>query len=202
MEQLSKGNEDADTNIGINIDEEEVTQSLDKVIGYATMLGDVLGEAMFNAKGLFDYLKNLGAELAKKALIVGLKYLIGGFTGDIEKGSYGFKDILGEIFGFAGGGIISPNSFMQFAGGGITSANNAIQFVNTPTPVNAGGNLGVAGEKGMEAIIPQKYWGMMGNKTNNINITVANGVGIGREQLKQIEQATYNGMKNAEKNNL
>lgn len=111
----------------------ELRRALDDLEGRSRSFGSALSGALRSAvsggKGLEDVLRSLGNRLADIALSAGMKpleNLIGGTVSGM----------------FGGGGKILP-----FADGGVVSA---------PTYFPMGGDMGLMGEAGSEAILPLK----------------------------------------------
>jgi hypothetical protein len=74
-------------------------------------------------------------------------------------------------------------------------------MVTQPEYFNAGGKMGLRGEAGAELILPQKYWSMLGQKTNNLSINISTSA-IDREAEKRIYNSVYKAQKAAERDNL
>jgi phage-related minor tail protein len=108
---------------------------------FGTALGGALTSATTGGKGLDTVLQSLGNRLTSIALSAGLKPLetaLGGAADSLTGG-------IGKLFGFARGGV--PGQVTAFADGGV---------VASPTYFPMGGDLGLMGEAGSEAILPLK----------------------------------------------
>lgn len=108
---------------------------------FGTALGSALTSATIGGKGLDSVLQSLGNRLANIALSAGLKPLesaLGSAATSLANG-------IGSLFGFAKGGV--PGGVTAFADGGV---------VASPTYFPMGGNIGLMGEAGSEAILPLK----------------------------------------------
>ena len=106
---------------------------------FGAALTGALASATAGGKSLDTVLRGLGNRLVDIALSAGMKPLeiaLGGVMGDLV-GS------LGKTFAFANGGV--PGRVTAFADGGVVSA---------PTYFPMGGNTGLMGEAGTEAILP------------------------------------------------
>lgn len=128
-----------------NTQAEALKQTLDDLDSRSRSFGAALGSALTSAttggKGLDTVLQSLGNRLTNIALSAGLKPLetaLGGAADGLTSG-------IGKLFGFAKGGV--PAQVTAFADGGVVAA---------PTYFPMGGNLGLMGEAGSEAILPLK----------------------------------------------
>jgi phage-related minor tail protein len=101
---------------------------------FGAQLTGALKSAAISGKALDDILRKIGLNLAGMALQQGLQPLQS-LTNSFFAGLFGG----GRLMPFAKGGVV------PFAGGGIVSA---------PTYFPAGGNIGLMGEAGAEAILP------------------------------------------------
>ncbi|WP_235890740.1 phage tail tape measure protein [Pararhizobium mangrovi] len=102
-------------------------------------LTGALEAATVRGRDFESVLKSLGQRLSAIALDAGLKPL----EGMIGKAAGGLAGSLGSALGFARGGV--PGRVTPFAEGGV---------VRSPTFFPAGGDLGLMGEAGSEAILP------------------------------------------------
>jgi phage-related minor tail protein len=112
---------------------------------FGAALAGALTAATSGGKGLDSVLRGLAGRMADIALSVGMKPLesaIGGMAGSLTGG---LAKGLGKLFAFADGGI--PGRVTAFADGGV---------VASPTYFPMGGDLGLMGEAGSEAILPLK----------------------------------------------
>lgn len=120
-------------------------RTLDDLDGRSRSFGAALAGALTSAtmggKGLDSVLRGLGNRLTDIALSSGLKPLegaIGSATSSLANG-------IGNLFAFADGA--APSRMTAFADGGV---------VASPTYFPMGGDLGLMGEAGSEAILPLK----------------------------------------------
>jgi phage-related minor tail protein len=120
-------------------------QTLDDLDGRSRSFGTALGGALTSAttggKGLDTVLQSLGNRLTSIALSAGLKPLETALSGAADSLTGG----IGKLLGFARGGV--PGQVTAFADGGV---------VASPTYFPMGGDLGLMGEAGSEAILPLK----------------------------------------------
>ncbi|WP_299937044.1 phage tail tape measure protein [uncultured Nitratireductor sp.] len=100
--------------------------------GFGRQLTGALKSAVVSGKSFEDVLRNIGMNLASMALSQALQPLA-------ALGSSLFSSVLGGIMPFAKGGVV------PFANGGV---------VSSPTYFPMGGNVGLMGEAGAEAILP------------------------------------------------
>ena len=123
------------------------TSALQEELKAAAGLGRQFSNALINAfegvaikgKGLGDVLRSLALRLSDIVVKAAFRPLEQGFSG-----------LLGGLFsgglGFAKGGVIKQGMPVPFASGGVIQSPIAFPL--------AGGRLGVAGERGAEAIMP------------------------------------------------
>ncbi len=100
--------------------------------GFGRQMTGALKSAVVSGKSFEDVLRNIGMNLASMALSQALQPLA-------ALGSSLFSSVLGGIMPFAKGGVV------PFANGGV---------VSSPTYFPMGGNVGLMGEAGAEAILP------------------------------------------------
>lgn len=100
--------------------------------GFGRQMTGALKSAVVSGKSFEDVLRNIGMNLAGMALNNALQPLA-------SMGSSLFSGVLGSILPFAKGGVV------PFANGGV---------VSSPTYFPMGGNVGLMGEAGAEAILP------------------------------------------------
>jgi len=138
---MTDANDLADT----NAEALALKQTLDDLDSRSRSFGSALGSALTAAttggKGLDSVLQGLANRLTGIALSAGLKPLetaLGGAADSLTSG-------IGKLFGFAKGGV--PGRVTAFADGGV---------VAQPTYFPMGGDLGLMGEAGSEAILPLK----------------------------------------------
>lgn len=134
---------DEDMTVSIGADTTEFQTALENLRDLSERFGSQLGSALRGAavsgRSLDDVLRRIGLSLAGMALNRGLAPLrsIGqGFLADMVGG-------LARAVRFENGGV--PGRVTPFADGGIVSA---------PTYFPMGGQLGLMGEAGAEAILP------------------------------------------------
>lgn len=108
---------------------------------FGSALTSALQAATVGGKGLDSVLQGLGARLSNIALSAGLKPLENMLSGAVSNLTSG----AGSLFAFANGGV--PGRVMPFADGGV---------VSSPTFFPMGGDMGLMGEAGSEAILPLK----------------------------------------------
>lgn len=106
---------------------------------FGSALTSALQAATVGGKGLDSVLQGLGMRLSNIALSAGLKPLenmLSSAVGNLTSGA-------GSLFAFADGGV--PGRVTPFADGGV---------VSSPTFFPMGGDMGLMGEAGSEAILP------------------------------------------------
>lgn len=108
---------------------------------FGAALTAALKSAAVDGKGLESVLQTLGNRLSSIALSAGLKPLETLVSNGISSAVSG----LGSLFAFAEGGV--PGRVVPFAEGGI---------VSSPSYFPMGGDMGLMGEAGAEAILPLK----------------------------------------------
>ena len=117
-------------------------ENLEKLSGsFGTQLTGALKGAVAGGRELDDVLRRVGVNLAGMALAQGLKPLQS-LAGSLFSGLLGGSS---GILPFAKGGV--PGRIVPFASGGV---------VSTPSYFPMGGNIGLMGEAGSEAILPLK----------------------------------------------
>lgn len=138
-------NEDETVTFGLALDASAAIGVLDDLErrsqGFGAALTGALKSATLGGKGLEDTLRAVGERLAGVALSAGLKpldTLMSSLTAGLANG-------LGSLFAFADGGV--PGRVTPFAAGGVVPA---------PTYFPMGGDLGLMGEAGTEAVLPLK----------------------------------------------
>jgi len=129
--------------VAITADTSELQQELAKASGYGRQFGRSLTSAFegiaLRGKSLGEVLRSLALSLSRIALQAAFKPLERGI-GNLVSG------LVGGSFGFAKGGVLSRGLPVPFAAGGVIASPIAFPL--------AGGRLGVAGERGPEAILP------------------------------------------------
>lgn len=108
---------------------------------FGLALTAALKGATIDGKGLDGVLQTLGNRLSSIALSAGLKPLETLVSNGVSSATSG----LGSLFAFADGGV--PGRVVPFADGGVVSA---------PSYFPMGGDMGLMGEAGAEAILPLK----------------------------------------------
>ncbi|KIQ01946.1 tail protein [Agrobacterium tumefaciens] len=136
----------AETNFADQRDDAEALVSLmDDLEKRSQRFGSALTSALQSAtaggKGLDSVLQGLGTRLSNIALSAGLKPLENALSSAVS----GLTSGAGSLFAFANGGV--PGRVTPFADGGV---------VSSPTFFPMGGDMGLMGEAGSEAILPLK----------------------------------------------
>lgn len=108
---------------------------------FGSALTSALQSATTGGKGLDSVLQGLGTRLSNIALSAGLKPLENALSSAVS----GLTSGAGSLFAFANGGV--PGRVTPFADGGV---------VSSPTFFPMGGDMGLMGEAGSEAILPLK----------------------------------------------
>ena len=108
---------------------------------FCSALTSALQAATTGGKGLDSVLQGLGMRLSNIALSAGLKPLENMLSSAVS----GLTSGAGSLFAFANGGV--PGRVTPFADGGV---------VSSPTFFPMGGDMGLMGEAGSEAILPLK----------------------------------------------
>lgn len=129
--------------VAINADTTELQQELAKASVYGRQFGRSLTSAFegiaLRGKSLGEVLRSLALSLSRMALQAAFKPLERGI-GNL------FSGLFGGAFGFAKGGVLARGAPVPFASGGVIAS--PIAFPLT------GGRVGIAGERGAEAILP------------------------------------------------
>ena len=107
--------------------------------GFGRAVGDALTGATLKGREADDVLRSLAGRLSSLALDIAFKPLEQGLSGLLQ-------GALGGVSGFASGGAFQNGRVTPFAQGGVVAA-------PTYFPM-AGGQLGLMGERGAEAILP------------------------------------------------
>lgn len=105
--------------------------------GFSSALASAFTGLAVQGRDLGSVLEQLASRLANLALNAALKPLESGIASLLSGASGGL--------GFADGGVIAHGRVTPFARGGVVAA---------PTYFPLGGNLGLMGERGAEAILP------------------------------------------------
>lgn len=106
---------------------------------FGSALTSALSAATLGGKGLDSVLQGLATRMSGIALSAGLKPL----ENLVSQGISGLFDGAGSLFAFADGGV--PGRITPFASGGVVSSPNYFPM---------GGDFGLMGEAGSEAILP------------------------------------------------
>ncbi|MBN8532655.1 MAG: phage tail tape measure protein [Rhizobiales bacterium] len=115
-------------------------KALDRITAqFGKSLSAALAKGIVQGKGFEDILKTIGQRFIEIGLKAALKPLEGLFTGLVSGGVGGLSNLFGGLFG-GGGASVTP-----FASGGV---------ISTPHFFPMGRGLGLAGERGAEAILP------------------------------------------------
>ncbi len=130
-------------------DQRDEAQALADVMGdlerrsqrFGSALTSALQAATTGGKGLDSVLQGLGTRLSNIALSAGLKPLENMLSSAVSN----LTSSAGSLFAFAHGGV--PGRVTPFAEGGV---------VSSPTFFPMGGDMGLMGEAGSEAILPLK----------------------------------------------
>jgi len=119
--------------------EREMNEATRLAQGFGRAMTQAFQQAVVQGKDLDDVLKGLMLRLSSMALRAALKPIEDGLSGMLE-------GLFGGIFGQPGQtGGAAQTSVIPFAKGGVVAA---------PTYFPLGPSLGLAGEKGAEAILP------------------------------------------------
>lgn len=136
---------DGNLSVGIEVDTGELNDVLSDLEARSRSFGSALTSALKSAttdgKGLEDVLRGLALRMTDISLSAGLKPLENLLTSSISS----VTSNLTSLLGFADGGV--PGRVQPFASGGV---------VSSPTFFPVGGDLGLMGEAGSEAIMPLK----------------------------------------------
>lgn len=136
---------DGNLSVGIEVDTGELNDVLSDLEARSRSFGSALTSALKSAatdgKGLEDVLRGLALRMTDISLSAGLKPLENLLTSSISS----VTSNLTSLLGFADGGV--PGRVQPFASGGV---------VSSPTFFPMGGDLGLMGEAGSEAIMPLK----------------------------------------------
>jgi phage-related minor tail protein len=136
--------DDPEFNLKGELDLEGADRALDELTRKANAFGGALSTALKQAtvegRGLDDVLRGLGNRMISIALDAGMRPLDSLISGSIA----GLTGSLGRLLPFARGGV--PGRVQPFADGGVVGAPTLFPM--------AGGDLGLMGEAGAEAILP------------------------------------------------
>jgi phage-related minor tail protein len=128
---------------------EALKRTLDDLDSRSRSFGAALAGALTSAtsggKGLDSVLRGLGNRMTDIALSAGMKPLESAIGGAASSLTSSLTKGIGNLFAFADGGV--PGPVTAFADGGV---------VASPTYFPMGGDLGLMGEAGSEAILPLK----------------------------------------------
>jgi len=116
----------------------EIAEANKLASGFGSAFTRALDQALIRGKNFSEVIRTLGLRLSNMALSAALKPVEQGITG-------AFQNLFGSLAtGTQGGGSLL-GSVVPFAKGGVVAA---------PSYFPLGGGLGVAGERGAEAILP------------------------------------------------
>ncbi|MCO6186685.1 phage tail tape measure protein [Rhizobium sp. L1K21] len=136
---------DGNLSVGIDVDTGELNDVLSDLEARSRSFGAALTGALKSAasdgKGLEDVLRGLALRVSEISLSAGLKPLENLLTSSVSS----VASSLPSLLGFANGGV--PGRVQPFAAGGV---------VSSPTFFPMGGDVGLMGEAGTEAVMPLK----------------------------------------------
>jgi phage-related minor tail protein len=139
-DEIEEGDETGSTGAAVGSLTRQM-KALDRITAqFGKSLSGALAKGITQGKGFEDILKTIGQRFIEIGLKAALKPLEGLFTGLLSGGMGGMSNLLGGIFGGGGGTSVTP-----FASGGV---------ISTPHFFPMGRGLGLAGERGAEAILP------------------------------------------------
>lgn len=126
--------------VAVTADTSQLKRELVEATGYGRQFGRSLISAFegvaIRGKSLGDVLRSLALSLSRMAAFKPLEQGIGAL----------FSGLFSGGFGFAKGGMIQRGLPVPFASGGVIASPIAFPL--------AGGRVGIAGERGAEAILP------------------------------------------------
>ena len=129
----------------LDADASPLKRELDNVARLGKSFGTVLSKAFvglaLEGKGLTDVIRGIGLQLSKLAIDAAMRPVGQAFADILAGASQG----LGAGLGFARGGVLPEGTPVPFARGGV---------VTSPVTFPLGRGLGLAGERGAEAIVP------------------------------------------------
>ncbi|MDQ0454279.1 phage tail tape measure protein [Rhizobium paknamense] len=142
--------DDETVSLGLSIDTSAAAKALDDLEGrsksFGTALTSALKSATVGGKDLDSVLQSLATSLAGTALSSGLQPLQSALSSLAGSAVSTLSSGLSSLFAFEKGGV--PGSLTAFADGGV---------VASPTYFGmGGGDVGLMGEAGSEAILPLK----------------------------------------------
>lgn len=142
--------DDESLSMSLNLDASGATKVLDDLEGRSKSFGTALTSALKTAttggSDLESTLKSLGTQLSNISLSSGLQPLQSSLSSLASNATSSLSSGISSLFAFEKGGV--PGSIMPFANGGV---------VSSPTYFGMdGGNTGLMGEAGSEAILPLK----------------------------------------------
>lgn len=131
----------------LDADAQPLKRELDNVARLGKTFGDTLSRAFvglaLEGKGLTDVIRGIGLQLSKLAIDAAMKPVGQAFADILAGAGQGFA--AGSGLGFAKGGVLPEGTPVPFASGGV---------VASPVTFPLGRGLGLAGERGSEAIMP------------------------------------------------
>lgn len=142
--------DDETLSMSVNLDATSATKVLDDLESRSKSFGSALTSALKSAStggsDLESTLKSLGTQLSNISLSSGLQPLQSALSSLASSATSSLSSGISSLFAFEKGGV--PGSITPFANGGI---------VSSPTYFGMnGGNTGLMGEAGSEAILPLK----------------------------------------------
>lgn len=142
--------------------------------GFGSAFARALDQAIVRGKSFSDVIRTLGLRLSSLALNAAFKPIEQGFAGMLQ-------NLFGGLAGGGSGGGSTLN-VMPFAKGGV---------VATPSYFPLGNALGVAGERGAEAILPLARGsdGRLGVRAENTQRPVAVNVNISAQDAASFRRS-------------
>ncbi|MBB4954480.1 phage-related minor tail protein [Agrobacterium vitis] len=142
--------DDESLSMSVNLDASSATRVLDDLETRSKSFGSALTSALKSATvgggDLESTLKSLGTQLSNISLSSGLQPLQTALSSLASSATSSLSSGISSLFAFEKGGV--PGSITPFANGGV---------VSSPTYFGMdGGNTGLMGEAGSEAILPLK----------------------------------------------
>lgn len=142
--------DDESLSMSLNLDASSATKVLDDLENRSKSFGTALTSALKSATtgggDLESTLKSLGTQLSNISLSSGLQPLQSALSSLASSATSSLSSGISSLFAFEKGGV--PGSITPFANGGV---------VSSPTYFGMdGGNTGLMGEAGSEAILPLK----------------------------------------------
>ncbi|MGV1825105.1 phage tail tape measure protein [Agrobacterium vitis] len=196
--------DDETLSFGIDLDASGATKTLDDLEsrskGFGSALTSALKSATSGGGDLEDTLKSLANQLSNITLSSGLQPLQSSLSSLASSATSSLSSGISSLFAFEKGGV--PGSITPFASGGV---------VSSPTYFGMdGGNTGLMGEAGSEAILPLKRGsdGSLGVATQgggssgtqvNVNVTTQDASSFTKSQ-SQISSLLARSVKRGQRN--